>query len=288
MASMLEIMQKGAELVNAEEEFVDQMVELDGDIIFWRFEDDQPAVTTRLDKGVIVVEEGENPDSQIGMQLKIKVLLDVLKSLQPFMPFISEELYQRVKNNGDPDASESIMVAGFPVPDESLIDDDAERQMDLIMKVISTIRNLRSEVQIEPKKYVDVALCSEEQQQLEILKAASDDICLLAKVNELSFLEERKTFPRSISMVVPGGVEAHLLLKEIPDLSAEISRLKKALQKLEKELNQSQKKLANQKFLSNAPEEVIEKERKKAEDGESNISKLQGHLARIEKLAAEA
>ena len=78
MATMLEIMQKGAEMVNAEEEFVDQMVELDGDIIFWRFEDDQPAVTTRLDKGVIVVEEGENPDSQIGMKLKIKVLLDVI------------------------------------------------------------------------------------------------------------------------------------------------------------------------------------------------------------------
>ena len=78
MASMLEIMQKGAELVNAEEEFVDQMVELDGDIIFWRFEDDQPAVTTRLDKGVIVVEEGEHPDSQIGMKLKTKVLLDVI------------------------------------------------------------------------------------------------------------------------------------------------------------------------------------------------------------------
>ncbi len=67
MASMIEIMKRGAELTNSDEEFKAQMVELDGDIIFWRFEDDQPAVTTRLDKGVIVVEEGENPDSQIGM-----------------------------------------------------------------------------------------------------------------------------------------------------------------------------------------------------------------------------
>ena len=93
MASMIEIMQRGAELVNAEEEFVDQMVEFDRDIIFWRFEDDQPAVTTRLDKGVIVVEEGENPDSQIGMKLKAKVLLDVIdNSLEAKMMYTFTEL----------------------------------------------------------------------------------------------------------------------------------------------------------------------------------------------------
>jgi len=93
MASMLEIMVKGAELVNADEEFIAQMVELDNDIIFWSFEDDQPAVTSRLDKGVIVVEEGENPDSQIGMKLKAKVLLDVIdNSLEAKMMYTYTEL----------------------------------------------------------------------------------------------------------------------------------------------------------------------------------------------------
>ena len=93
MASMLEIMVRGAELVNADEEFIAQMVELDADIIFWRFEDDQPAVTTRLDKGVIVVEEGENPDSQIGMKLKAKVLLAVIdNSLEAKMMHTYTEL----------------------------------------------------------------------------------------------------------------------------------------------------------------------------------------------------
>jgi hypothetical protein len=93
MASMLEIMVRGAELVNADEEFIAQMVELDNDIIFWRFEDDQPAVTTRLDKGVIVVEEGEHPDSQVGMKLKAKVLLDVVdNSLEAKMMYTYTEL----------------------------------------------------------------------------------------------------------------------------------------------------------------------------------------------------
>jgi hypothetical protein len=93
MASMLTIMKRGAELVNADEEFKAQMVELDGDIIFWRFEDDQPAVTTRLDKGVIVVEAGENPNSQVGMKLKAKVLLDVVdNSLEAKMMYTYTEL----------------------------------------------------------------------------------------------------------------------------------------------------------------------------------------------------
>jgi hypothetical protein len=93
MASMIEIMKRGAVLTNSDEEFKAQMVELDGDIIFWRFEDDQPAVTTRLDKGVLVIEEGENPDSQIGMKLKAKVLLDVIdNSLEAKMMYTFTEL----------------------------------------------------------------------------------------------------------------------------------------------------------------------------------------------------
>ena len=93
MASMLEIMQYGAELVNKDEEFQAQMAELDGDIIFWRFEDDQPAVTTKLVKGQNVVEEGEDPDAQVGMKLKAKVLLDVIdNSLEAKMMYTYTEL----------------------------------------------------------------------------------------------------------------------------------------------------------------------------------------------------
>jgi hypothetical protein len=90
---MIDIMKTGADLVNTDEEFKAQMVELDGDIIFWRFEDDQPAVTSRLDKGVIVVEEGEHPGSQVGMKLKAKVLLDVIdNSLEAKMMYTYTEL----------------------------------------------------------------------------------------------------------------------------------------------------------------------------------------------------
>jgi len=93
MPSMIEIMKKGAVLVNNDEEFKAQMVELDGDIIFWRFRDDQPPVTTRTDKGVLVVEEGENPNSQIGMALDSRVLLDVIdNSLEAKMMYLETEL----------------------------------------------------------------------------------------------------------------------------------------------------------------------------------------------------
>ena len=93
MASMLEILTRGAELVNNDEEFVDQMVELDGDIVYWEFEDDTPVVTTSVLKGVVVVEEGENPNAQLGMKLKCKVLLDVIdNSLEAKMMYTYTEL----------------------------------------------------------------------------------------------------------------------------------------------------------------------------------------------------
>jgi len=90
---MLEIMQYGAEKVNNDEEFIAQMAELDGDIIFWRFVDDEPSVTTKLVKGRNVVEEGEDPDAQVGMKLKAKVLLDVIdNSLEAKMMYTYTEL----------------------------------------------------------------------------------------------------------------------------------------------------------------------------------------------------
>jgi valyl-tRNA synthetase len=76
-------------------------------------------------------------------------------------------------------------------------------------------------------------------------------------------------------------------LKEIPDLSAEISRLQKALKKVEKELNQSVNKLKNEKFLSNAPEDVIEKERSKKEENEDSLTKLKEHIERISSLVGQ-
>jgi len=93
MASMLEIMKYGADWVNQQEEYIAQMEELDGDSIFWRFEDDQPEVTTKLVKGQNVIEEGEDPDAQVGMKLKSKVLLDVIdNSLEAKMMYTYTEL----------------------------------------------------------------------------------------------------------------------------------------------------------------------------------------------------
>lgn len=111
MASMFEILKKGAELVNGSEEFLAQMVELDGDIIFWRFEDDQPAVTTKLVKGRNVVEQGEDPDSQVGMKLKSKVLLDVIdNSLEAKMMYTYTELVK-----GDMDLARHHVFALVPL-----------------------------------------------------------------------------------------------------------------------------------------------------------------------------
>ena len=111
MASMLEIMKYGADWVNQQEEYIDQMQELDGDSIFWRFEDDQPEVTTKLVKGQNVVEEGEDPGAQVGMLLKSKVLLDVIdNSLEAKMMYTYTELVK-----GDMDLARHHVFALVPL-----------------------------------------------------------------------------------------------------------------------------------------------------------------------------
>ena len=111
MASMLEIMKYGADWVNKQEEFIAQMEELDGDSIFWRFEDDQPDVTTKLVKGLNVVEECEDPGAQVGMKLKSKVLLDVIdNSLEAKMMYTYTELVK-----GDMDLARHHVFALVPL-----------------------------------------------------------------------------------------------------------------------------------------------------------------------------
>lgn len=111
MASMLEIMKYGADWVNQQEEYIDQMQELDGDSIFWRFEDDQPEVTTKVVKGQNVVEEGEDPGAQVGMLLKSKVLLDVIdNSLEAKMMYTYTELVK-----GDMDLARHHVFALVPL-----------------------------------------------------------------------------------------------------------------------------------------------------------------------------
>ena len=111
MASMLEIMKYGGDWVNQQEEYIDQMQELDGDSIFWRFEDDQPEVTTKLVKGMNVIEEGEDPGAQVGMKLKSKVLLDVIdNSLEAKMMYTYTELVK-----GDMDLARHHVFALVPL-----------------------------------------------------------------------------------------------------------------------------------------------------------------------------
>ena len=111
MASMLEIMKYGGDWVNQQEEYIDQMQELDGDSIFWRFEDDQPEVTTKLVKGMNVIEKGEDPGAQVGMKLKSKVLLDVIdNSLEAKMMYTYTELVK-----GDMDLARHHVFALVPL-----------------------------------------------------------------------------------------------------------------------------------------------------------------------------
>ncbi len=193
-------------------------------------------------------------ESQRQRAVLIDVLDTILKLLHPFMPFITEELWQKL-----PLEKESIAIAPYPKEDRSLIDKRAEEEMVLLIELITNIRNLRAENNIDPSKKIELVIRSEDKKKRALIQDNKDQIVNLVKASRLRFAED------PISGVAHArcflhGVEAAIPLKGLIDFAAEKKRLEKEITKLDKELSAKAKKLSNEQFLSKAPPDVIERE----------------------------
>jgi len=197
---------------------------------------------------------------QTAQTIAVRVLEQILVLLHPIMPFVTEEIYQKL-----PDAGPSIMLASFPAFEEGRVDAAAEEQMALVMEVITAIRNIRGEMNIQPATRVDVLCLVDGTAEKQLLHEHAGTICDLSRLANLQLAtpgEVKK--PRMAAGAVVGKVEVFVLLQDILDFDSESKRLEKELTKLEKEFGVTKKKLANEDFLQRAPAEVIEKEREKA------------------------
>ena len=207
-----------------------------------------------------------------------KVMTGVLKLLHPFMPFITEEIWQRL-----PGCSGSIMKADFPEKSSFMSDEDALMEMDLVMGVITGVRNIRGEMNIHPSKSVDIMIEMPDTKDMDIINQNLAYIKNLAKVDSVQ-IEKSMEKPEASATAVFGQNQVHVLLKGIIDFDEERKRLKKEIQKIEKEIIGSNKKLSNQGFLKNAPEEVIEKVRSKVDDLNTKMDKLKQNLSFFEEI----
>ena len=208
-----------------------------------------------------------------------EVLSASLRLLHPFIPFVTEEIWQSLIADG-----RSIMVSEFPSAEASPTDLAAEREMALVMEAITRIRNIRGEMNVAPSLKLKVALESAEEGAIETLEKGRGYIENLANLEALSLTREAAD-QKGAATAVAGPVRVSVFLAGVIDFAAEKARLGKEIAKIEKELGGVEKKLANPDFLAKAAEAVVRKEQEKARLFGEKKTALEAALARVAALA---
>jgi len=201
-----------------------------------------------------------------------EVLKAVLKLLHPFMPFVTEEIWQKL-----PGTEGSIMIARFPDASHFLNDEEAIREMDLLMGAITGIRNIRGEMNIPPSRRVNVVIDVAGGKEGDVLRMNLAHIQTLAKVNEVS-IDPGAPKPEASATTVFGRNQVHVLLKGLLDFEEERKRLRKGVEKIEKDMQVAARKLSNKGFLEKAPAEIVAEVKEKVETLNLKIEKLNQNL----------
>ncbi len=208
-------------------------------------------------------------------QVLVKVFRQIMVLLHPYMPFITEEIWQAL-----PHAGESVMLAPWPEPEAGYRDAGAESEMQLLMDVVRAIRNIRAETRVDPGRKVEAVLLAGSVQR-RILEENRLYLEVLAGLGRLEIRPEGTAKPDRAVSAVESGVEIYLPLAGLVDLAVERERLQKELAELETEKNRLAKKLENPQFLAKAPAAVVEKEKKKLAEVESKYEKVSARLAAL-------
>ncbi|MDG2939233.1 valine--tRNA ligase [Bisgaard Taxon 10/6] len=212
----------------------------------------------------------------------VQVLEKLLRLAHPLIPFITEEIWQKVKDFAGVEG-ETIMTQAFPTFDEALVNDDAVAQINWIKDVITAVRNIRAESNIAPSKGLDLLLrnlSAEEQNTLENNRALMQ---IMAKLDSVKVLAPSEEAPLSVAKLV-GNAELLVPMAGFINKETELARLNKEIEKLVGEVKRIESKLGNEAFVAKAPEAVIAKEREKMQDYQSGLEKLKAQYVCIENL----
>ena len=212
----------------------------------------------------------------------INVLEHMMRLLHPFMPFITDEIWQKVKPlSSNRSEAESIMVDAFPVVDANKHDQSAIDDIEWVKAFIVGIRNIRGEMDIPPSKPLPVLLKNVGSGDEAKLQSCGSYLAKLAKLESVTTLAADEKAPASATALV-GEMEILIPMAGLIDKEAELARLNKAAEKIEKDAQRTKGKLGNDNFVSKAPEAVIAKERAKLADMEMQLNKIQAQKAEIE------
>jgi valyl-tRNA synthetase len=215
----------------------------------------------------------------------INVLESLLRLLHPLMPFITDTIWQRVVPLSALKVEEgaSIMVQAFPEVDAAKQDDKVLADIEWVKKFIVGIRNIRGEMDISPNKPLNALLKNVSDEDTRRLDAAKAFLDKLSKLETVTILKDGEEAPASATALV-GEMEILIPMAGLIDKDAELARITKAMEKIEKDVSRTRGKLGNEKFVSNAPDAVIEKERAKLDEGEKALAKLKEQFETIKAL----
>ncbi|MEM7565409.1 MAG: class I tRNA ligase family protein, partial [Pseudomonadota bacterium] len=232
-----------------------------------------------LSKPVLYSDEYSADEKKAARHTLVNVLDSILRLLHPLMPYITEELWQRVAPiagvKGD-----TIMLCKYPEADESLLDEAALSELEWVKTFIMGIRQIRSEMDIKPGKALPL-ICQNgndlDQQRIERNRSL---LSSLAKLESITWLDADAEAPECATSLV-GDMKLMIPLAGLIDKQAEQDRLQKNITKLEQEVARLSGKLCNENFVSRAPAEVVDKEKEKLSEAESALANLQSQLEKI-------
>ena len=224
---------------------------------------------------------GEDAQSKLRAQSVLFTVLErLLRLLHPLIPFVTEEIWNALPGTRP---CASIMIADFPKAGEVPVDTEGAARMELVMDVIKGIRNIRGEMDVPPSKQIRALLDCKDLASASVVEEGQRYIRSLARVEELVFGVSIDR-PEQAATQVAGDVEILLPLAGLINVEEELVRLTKEIQKAQKDVDFFVKKLSNEKFVANAPADVLEKDRAKQASAQEKLDILKQSLSRIQAL----
>ena len=212
----------------------------------------------------------------------VRVLEVILRLAHPFMPFITEEIWQRIKAQAGV-SGDTLMLQPWPVANEARIDAAAEDDIEWVKTLMLGVRQIRGEMKISMAKRIDVVLANASDEDLRRLADNGPLLNKLAKFESVRVLAAGEEAPMSATALV-GDLQVLVPMAGLIDKEAELARLDKEIQRLDGEVKRVGGKLANEGFVAKAPAEVLDKERAKLAEAEQALAKLAEQREKIANL----